>query len=111
MSLSCLYSSSIEPSIQSVLKNNSAPQRRKTETKPDTYSKDRMFVTSFAFCVITFEPIEVQTCSAPQNDRQNLGFVKDIKVVVKKLTRNRRKVIGKPGVSLFCRLQAFSFRL
>ena len=87
------------------------PQRRRTETKPDTYNKDRMFVTSFAFCVITFEPIEVQTYSAPQNDRQNLGFVKDIKVVVKKMTRNRHKVIGKPGVSLFCRLQAFSFRL
>ena len=50
-----------------------------------------MFVTSFAFCVITFEPIEVQTCSAPQNDRQNLVFVKDIKVVVEKMTRNRRK--------------------
>ena len=83
----------------------------RTESKPDTYNKDRIFVTSFAFCVITFQPIEVQTCSAPQNDRQNLGFVKDIKVVVEKMTRNRRKVIGKPGVSLFCRLQAFSFRL
>ena len=71
----------------------------RTESKPDTYNKDRMFVTSFAFCVITFEPIEVQTCSAPQNDRQNLVFVKDIKVVVKKMTRNRRKVIGKPGDS------------
>ena len=80
------------------------PQRRKTETKPDTYSKDRIFVTSFAFCVITYEPIEVQTFSAPQNDRQNLVFVKDIKVVVKKMTRNRRKVIGKPGDSLLCRL-------
>ena len=65
-----------------------------------------MFVTSFAFCVITFEPIEVQTCSAPQNDRQNLGFVKDIKVVVEKMTRNRRKVIGKPGDSLLCRLHS-----
>jgi hypothetical protein len=81
-------------------------QRRKTETKPDTYSKDRMFVTSFAFCVITFEPIEVQTFSAPQNDCQNLGFVKDIKVVVKKMTRNRRKVIGKPGDSLLSRLHS-----
>ena len=78
----------------------------RTESKPDTYNKDRMFVTSFAFCVITFEPIEVQTCSAPQNDRQNLGFVKDIKVVVKKMTRNRRKVIGKPGDSLLCRLHS-----
>ena len=31
----------------------------------------------FAFCVITFEAIEVQTCSAPQNDPLNLSFVKD----------------------------------
>ena len=70
-----------------------------------------MFVTSFAFCVITFEPVEVQTCSAPQNDRQNLVFVKDIKVVVKKMTRNRRKVIGKPGTLYFVVCIAFSFRL
>ena len=81
-------------------------QRRKTESKPDTYNKDRIFVTSFAFCVITYEPIEVQTFSAPQNHRQNLGFVKDIKVVVEKMTRNRRKVIGKPGDSLLCRLHS-----
>ena len=33
----------------------------------------------FAFCVITIEPIEVQTRSAPQNDRLNLSFVKDTK--------------------------------
>ena len=86
--------------------NRAHPQRRKTETKPDTYNKDRIFVTSFAFCVITYEPIEVQTFSAPQNHRQNLGFVKDIKVVVEKMTRNRRKVIGKPGDSLLCRLHS-----
>ena len=30
------------------------------------------------FCAITLEPIEVQTHSAPQNDRLNLSFVKDI---------------------------------
>ena len=39
----------------------------------------------------------IYTCSAPQNDHLNFSFVKDIKVVVKKMTRNRRKVIGKPG--------------
>ena len=33
-----------------------------------------------AFCVITFEPIKVKTCSAPQNDRLNLSFVKYIHV-------------------------------
>ena len=45
----------------------------------------------FAFCVITFEPIEVQTRSAPQNDRLNLSFVKDIYVDGRKLARNGRK--------------------
>ena len=42
----------------------------------------------FAFCVITFEPIEVQTCSAPQNDRLNLSFVKNIMWIAKKMTIN-----------------------
>ena len=46
-------------------------------------------VTSpFAFCVITFEPIEVQTCSPPQNDRLNLSFVKN----GRKLARNGQKM-------------------
>ena len=33
-----------------------------------------------AFCVITFEPIKIQTHSAPQNDRLNFSYVKDIHV-------------------------------
>ena len=45
----------------------------------------------FAFCVISIDPIEVQTCSAPQNDRLNLSFVKNIYVVGKKMARNGRK--------------------
>ena len=45
----------------------------------------------FAFCVITFEPIEVQTCSAPQNDPLNLSFVDDIYVDGGKLARNGGK--------------------
>ena len=36
----------------------------------------------FAFYVIMFEPIK--TCSAPQNDRLNFSFVKDIHAVGKK---------------------------
>ena len=43
------------------------------------------------FCVIIFEQIEVQTCSAPQNERLNLSFVKDIYVDSGKLARNGRK--------------------
>ena len=46
----------------------------------------------FAFCVITFEPIKVKTCSAPQNDRLNLSFVKDFYLVAKKMARNGRKM-------------------
>ena len=38
----------------------------------------------FAFGVITFELIKIPTCLATQNDRQNLRFVKDIRVVAKK---------------------------
>ena len=53
----------------------------------------------FAFCVITFEPIEVQTLSVPQNDRLNLSFVKYIKVVVKKMARNGRKTAIREGGS------------
>ena len=52
----------------------------------------RLVVTTwFAFCVITFEPIEVQTHSAPQKDRVNLSFVKDINVDGQKVARNGRK--------------------
>ena len=33
-----------------------------------------------AFCVITFDPIKIQTHSAPQHDRLNFSFVKDTHV-------------------------------
>ena len=32
-------------------------RERRTESKTDSYSKDLLFLASFAFCVITFEPI------------------------------------------------------
>ena len=35
----------------------------------------------FVFFVITFVPIKIQTCSAPQNDCRNLSFVKDVYIV------------------------------
>ena len=34
--------------------------------------------------VVAFDPIKIQTCLAPQNDCQNLSFVKDNYVVGKK---------------------------
>ena len=76
------------------------------EAKTDCYEKDRLFLASFAFCVIPFEPIMIQTCSAPQNDRLNFSFVKDITVVVKKMTRNHHEMIGKTAVSLLCPLHS-----
>ena len=82
-----------------LLKNQQCHREGRTESKTDSCSKDRMFVTSFAFCVITFEPIECQTCSAPQNDLLNLVFVKDLKVVVEKMTRHHHKMIGKTADS------------
>ena len=47
--------------------------------KPDTEKT--------AFFVINFEPSEVQTHSAPQNDRVNLSFVKDKHIAGKKMAR------------------------
>ena len=37
-----------------------------------------------AFCVIAFEQIKIQTHSAPQNNRLNFSFVKDIQVLREK---------------------------
>ena len=36
--------------------------------------------------VIDFDPIKIQTCLAPHNDRQHLLFLKDIYVDAKKMT-------------------------
>ena len=45
----------------------------------------------FAFCVIIFEPIKIQTCSASQNECLNFSFVKDDYVHGKKVARNGNK--------------------
>ena len=43
----------------------------------------------FAFCVIvSCDPIRIEKCSAPQNDRLNLSFVKDVKEYGKETARN-----------------------
>ena len=44
-----------------------------------------------AFFVTTFEPIKIQTCSAPLNDRLNLSFVMNINGGTEKLTRSGLK--------------------
>ncbi len=44
-----------------------------------------------AFCVIIHEPIKIHACSAPQNDRLNLVFMKDFNVDSEKVARNSSK--------------------
>jgi hypothetical protein len=51
----------------------------------------------------------IQTCSAPQNDRLNFSFVKNIKVFVEKMTRNCPKMIEKTADSLLCPLHSIQF--
>ena len=42
--------------------------------------------------VVAFDPIKILTCWAPQNDRQNLSFVKATNVVGEKMARNTCKM-------------------
>ena len=62
------------------------------EANSDCYGKGILFVALFAFCVITYEPIMSQTCSAPQDDLQNFNIAKDIYVDGEKLARNGQKM-------------------
>jgi hypothetical protein len=55
------------------------------------YTNQKTEMEIFAFCTITFEPIEIWTCEAPQNDCLNFSFVKDTRMVGKKKTGNDRK--------------------
>ena len=63
---------------------------------------------TFAFFVITFEPIKIKTCSAPQNDRHNLSFVKDANMVGQKMAGNGRKmaiyqsVLNRNSLYVYC---------
>ena len=50
------------------------------------------FLVLCAFCVITVVPIMIQTCSAPQNDRLNLSFMKHFHIVGTKMARNGCKM-------------------
>ena len=56
------------------------------EAKTDCYGKDRLFVASFVFCVISYDLDLFST-----SNRQNFSFVKDIYVDGKKLARNGQK--------------------
>ena len=65
-------------------KNAKTQKMQKTKTSVFVQNLKKREMEIFVFCVITFEPIMIKICSAPQNDRLNFSFVKDIKVVVKK---------------------------
>ena len=68
------------------------------EKRPFTFRELAKSEKIFAFCIITSEPIEVETHSASQNDCLNLSFVKYIKVVVKTMASNGQKTaIRKDG--------------
>ena len=47
----------------------------------------------FVLFVIAFDPIKILTYWAPQNDRLNLSFVKDINLDGEKMTINSRKML------------------
>ena len=46
------------------------------------------FEKQFAFWVIIFEQIKIQTCLPPENERLNLSFVKYIHVLGIEIARN-----------------------
>ena len=58
----------------------------------------------FAFCIITFEPIEIQNHYAPQNNRLNLSFVNDEYTDAKQMARNGRKTVIYESVSFRIRV-------
>ena len=66
------------------------------------------FSNQIVIYVIAFDPINIQTCLAPQNDRQNLSFVKDSYVLAQKMTRNGRK-LAKCKSCQFFKSPDFSF--
>ena len=55
------------------------------------------FLVLFSFCVIPVVPIIIQTCSAPQNDRLKLSFVKEFHIVGKKMARTHHSKMPKDG--------------
>ena len=55
---------------------------------------------NFVFHIVAFDSIEFQICLDPQNDKQNISFVKDVHVVDKKMTKNKQyQIIIKKSTS------------
>ena len=67
------------------MKNTQKRKKRKNHQKQSIrffflQNPTKTKMEKIAFCLIAFEPIKIQTHSAPQNDRLNFSFVKDIHV-------------------------------
>ena len=67
------------------MKNKQKCKKRKNHQKQYIrnfflQNRTKTKMEKIAFCVITFDPIKMQTHSAPQYDRLNFSFVKDIHV-------------------------------
>jgi hypothetical protein len=69
--------------------------KRQRASREETKNHSLLVITPFKFCVLTFEPIEIQTHSATQNDLLNLSILKDIYVTPG--PSNLEKVVD-PGV-------------
>ena len=52
------------------------------------------------FHVVAFDLIRIQTCLAPQNEHQNLSFVKDIHEDDKRINRNDHKIAECKGCDI-----------
>ena len=60
--------------------------------------------------VVAFDPTDILTYQAPQNDHLDLSFVKDFYVVGKKMTKNGQvMVIYKSYFFFFKRKKIYSF--
>ena len=55
--------------------------------------KKKMENEKYVIYAVTFDTIEIYTSLAPQNDHQNLSFVKDFTVDGKIMTRKRHKIV------------------
>ena len=56
--------------------------------------------TKKSFYAVVFDLIRIQTGLAPQNEHQNLSFMKDIHVVGKKMTRNDHEITKCKGCDI-----------
>ena len=64
------------------MKNTQKRRNRQNSTYEIFFLQNRTKtkMEKIAFCVITFDPIKIETHSAPLNDRLNFSFMKDIYV-------------------------------